>query len=337
MRRFTMVAMSIGLILWCGCGAHSTPYHNDDEPDADPPIDCLSRELCDDGIDNDCNGQIDEGCFECISRELCDDGLDNNCNGQIDEGCFDGCPPGVSVPTPELCDDGIDNDCDGRADWDDVDCPSVEPECLCIPGSWRWCDSPDYDTPGRQNCDDDGASWGRCREDSIYEGCAAVEAWYSPRFEECLIDAGQCAQDMWDLDHDGDTWESVGACADVACLLPEPEICGDLFDNDFDGHVDETCDACCDDCLCVPGALRWCDDPAYSRLGEQECVASGMEWGRCSEAYLPEVCAAVDGWYSPAFEECLVANGECAQDMWDLDNDGDRWESLGDCTDIVCP
>ncbi len=330
MSRLVLGVTIVGLTAWCGCGARSTPYDDDGGVESDAA--CLDEELCDDGVDNDCDGRIDEGCPECLDEELCDDGVDNDCDGEIDEGCPD-CPPGVEVPTDEVCYDHIDNDCDGMID---EGCPP--PECVCRAGSVRWCHSLDYDVAGLQECEADSERWGPCIEGPLYEACSEHDRWYSPDYERCLIDNGECVQDMWDLDGDGDTWESLGACRDVVCHSAEPEVCGDLLDNDFDGQVDEECSECCDECICVPGRARWCDDPRYSGIGIQPCAESGLEWGACHEAsYTPVACDDVEFWYSPAYERCLIDAGECAQDMWDLDGDGDTWESLGDCADIVCP
>lgn len=69
------------------------------------------RELCGDGFDNDCDGEIDEE-DDCGPRcepepEICDQ-EDNDCDGLIDEEEI--CDV-VCFPLDEVC-DGIDNDCD---------------------------------------------------------------------------------------------------------------------------------------------------------------------------------------------------------------------------------
>ena len=61
------------------------------------PVDPI--EVCGDGIDNDSDGAVDEGCVE-----ICGDGVDNDGDQLIDEGCA------------EICGDGIDNDKDGQTD-----------------------------------------------------------------------------------------------------------------------------------------------------------------------------------------------------------------------------
>ncbi len=116
---------------------------------ADGVLDCSDRvpattEVCD-GVDNDCDGPIDEdvdlsgscatgapgicgvgelscvaGAVACVALEnaldeACD-AVDNDCDGRIDEGLRNGCGA-CGGAVPEAC-DAVDNDCDGRADED---------------------------------------------------------------------------------------------------------------------------------------------------------------------------------------------------------------------------
>lgn len=66
-------------------------------------------EICGDGIDNDNDGLIDEGCNP-GGPEICGDLIDNDGDGQIDEGC--------NQKKVEICGDGVDNDDDGQIDED---------------------------------------------------------------------------------------------------------------------------------------------------------------------------------------------------------------------------
>ena len=203
-----------------------------------------SEEYCGDLLDNDCDGQIDELCeTQCYVQEFgyetsCSNGQDDDCDGFID--CQD---PDCNccVPMPEICNDGIDNDCDGRRDcWDLMDCmihPPPEdcfnrldddcdryvdcddtdccdvPECYdpnkcglpcCVPGTWRYCDTPSYCSWGRQECQPDGR-WGTCEETTPPPGC---DSYYYNR--DCCLSQGYCCMNY---PYD-DT--SVGNCSGIA-------------------------------------------------------------------------------------------------------------------------
>jgi len=250
-------------------------------------------ELCD-GLDNNCDGVIDDGnpeggsscsvpgqqgpceagITQCVGggvdctqtvfsqAEICD-GLDNDCDGQVDNGnpgggmactvpgeqglcavgeteCSGGgiiCNQTVTSVT-EVCGDGLDNDCDGSVD---------EPPCACTPGESQVC----------------GTDVGRCVSGLRY--CNAGGTWDLA----CLGGQGPITETCNNIDDDCDGvvddnvtrscytgaagTENVGVCHggtqtctsgtwSAGCTgqqTPTTEICNGL-DDDCDGQVDES-------------------------------------------------------------------------------------------------
>lgn len=109
---------------------------------------CGSREICGNGIDDDCNGLAD--CFDrtcqnepaCIDRkkESCANGVDDDDNGLVDckdPACFG--DKACIVPGREICNNNLDDDDDGAVDCSDSDCSS-DPSCKPQPGN-EICDN----------------------------------------------------------------------------------------------------------------------------------------------------------------------------------------------------
>ncbi|MFT3921998.1 MAG: MopE-related protein [Myxococcales bacterium] len=70
------------------------------------PLGCGSVENCGDGVDDDCDGKIDERIDD--AEEVCGDRKDNDCDGKVDER--------EDTNIGEICGNGLDDDCDSRFD-----------------------------------------------------------------------------------------------------------------------------------------------------------------------------------------------------------------------------
>jgi RHS repeat-associated protein len=241
------------------------------------------EELCD-GLDNDCDGQVDDalaglggvctsGRGACLrdGRVICDavqgglvcdalpgapvaetcDGIDNDCDGSIDEGfrlggaCSDGagtcaragvfvCQGGVAVcsargaqPSPEIC-DGLDNDCDGRADDGlnvGANCQAGEGACL-VQGRIA-CEN------GQAVCSARPAPPQPELCDRFDNDCDGLEDEDYPLGQACRVGVGACQRDgLIECAEDGGTRCSAEAGNG------RPEVCNGL-DDDCDGRIDE--------------------------------------------------------------------------------------------------
>ena len=128
-----------------------------------------SAETCGDGLDNDCDGTVDEGCVctpgtaaACYDGPAGTDGVGTcapgsmSCNGT---GTSYGACTGSIGPVADLCGDGLDNNCDGV----------VDETCVCAPSSTSACYTGPVGTDGVgtchagvRTCDAAGSGYGAC-------------------------------------------------------------------------------------------------------------------------------------------------------------------------------
>jgi len=135
--------------------------------DEDPQVQQPEPEICDDGIDNDCDRKTDccdDDCRYpldpyCQAETECDDGIDNDCDLTVDccggEVCTScgyygletccyqsgGDPDCQGNPACEVesnCYDGVDNDCDNLIDCCDPDCEEDTIGVAGMPSCYTW-------------------------------------------------------------------------------------------------------------------------------------------------------------------------------------------------------
>ena len=216
-----------------------TPCDGDcDETDA--AIHPGATEVCDDGIDSNCDGAVDE------NADADGDGY-SNCTGDCDDGEADAYPGNT-----EVC-DFIDNDCDGWIDngfdedldgWSTCEGDCDDTDAGRYPSATELCDGVDSDClddlPQTEQ-DNDGDGYSECEGD-----CNDSQAAAYPGAEEiCDGEDNDCDPETDEnADSDFDNFSiCTGDCNDGdAGMSPAvAEIC-DEKDNDCNGQVDDGID-----------------------------------------------------------------------------------------------
>ena len=333
-----------------------------------------SEEICGNGVDDDCDGEIDEGCPECRTGRDCDD--DNPCTIDlcIEEEChWDNFPDDTRCSDGDRCtaeDRCVAGECRGS----DKDCSAYDGTCQV-----GVCDAETGEcgpTPVKNGDECSDGLW--CTVgDACQDGVCVGQA------RDCADDDELCTQDYC-REGAGDQ----GLCEHVTVPRPGAEgppgdpTCNDGIDNDCDGAADDadpnciecTADGDCDDTnpctadYCVAFVCQnslkdngtHCDDGQFCTVREQcldgVCtgearlcseVADACHDGTCLED--EDRCVArektdgtgcEDGLFCTVGDKCLsgICSGgerDCDDDDPCTDNGCD--EELNTCTETLVP
>jgi hypothetical protein len=231
--------------------------------------DCVPMtEKCN-GVDDDCDGKVDESC-SIVKEEVCD-GADNDGDGQVDEVCD--CNVAIDLNEPcdsdlfGICADGL-RDCETGGVWGDCVATAQPIEEIC----GNIIDD-DCDGGVDENCADECEETSDCNDDNICttESCDATgHCLYSFNSENCNDGIPESIEDVC----------SYGVCSGIV-----PEC---FWDNQCDDENTCTTDSCVEHFCSRENNAKLCDD--NDGLTISDVCADGVCSGTPADCQTNIVC-----------------------------------------------